>query len=70
MVQEMLSNFVLPSLQTYRFIVKGKINSADRSRTYIHNEMRINAPLIQNDKQVIQAGYAVTAKTGVFGFYF
>jgi len=66
----MISNFVLPGLQTYRLFLRGKINNVDRARSYIHNEMHTNVPLLQTNKQVIQAGNAVTAKTGVFGFQF
>jgi len=68
--REMISNFVLPGLQTYRLFLRGKINNVDRARSYIHNEMHTNVPLLQTNKQVIQAGNAVTAKTGVFGFQF
>jgi len=67
-MQDMISGFVLPGLETYRLLIRGKFNNADRARTHIHREAYTDVPLLQSTKQVIQAGQAATAKTGVFGF--
>jgi len=69
-IQELISNFVIPSINTFRFVIHGKINNADRARTYIYHEVSMDSPIVQSGKQVLEAASFAKAKTGVFGFKF
>lgn len=67
-VQDIMSRFFIPNMQTWRLLINGKINNIDRAKGYIYHEVGANVPLCQTNKQVIQASAGAWAKTGVFGF--